>query len=235
MLGTESLTPWRKCSPRLSVTAFSQRPQLPSYLDWMRRATTQTSGSSFTTLFILYLTKVLNEEAYNKFVSKETTVECNDGHGVAFGKPTWDFEYPVSSFFVTKGKRIGCSISLISPGDLVYAPLGCVHPLILRPDGDRFRIRGSCFVSGIMHGEAQDTPRTVVEIFWHGCANRGGRKGRGGRSVSLYAVGSKSYVLYRLGLSSLLKSVVCCWHATRQSVKCDGLPYLYRGEGHGYR
>jgi hypothetical protein len=107
---------------------------------------------------------VLDEETYNKYISLDTSEECKDGDGDAFGKPVWDFEYPVASFFITKRKMIGCSIASTTPRDLVYVPHGCVYPLVLRPDSDQFRIRGFCFVHGIMQGEKQDSQGRVVEI-----------------------------------------------------------------------
>jgi Heterokaryon incompatibility protein (HET) len=114
--------------------------------------------------FVAYLKNVLDEETYNKYISLDTSEECKDGNGDAFGKPVWDFEYPVASFFITKRKMIGCSVTSTTPGDLVYVPLGCVYPLVLRPDSDQFRIRGFCFVHDIMQGEKQDSPGRVVEI-----------------------------------------------------------------------
>jgi hypothetical protein len=107
---------------------------------------------------------VLDEETYNKYISPETSEECKDGDADAFGKPVWDFKYPAASLFITQQKMIGCCITSTAPGDLVFVPLGSVYPLVLRPDSDQFRIRGFCFVPGLMQGEKQDSPARMVEI-----------------------------------------------------------------------
>lgn len=114
--------------------------------------------------FVAYLKKVLDDETYNKYISNDTSVECKDGDGDVFGKPVWDFNYPVASFFITKKKVIGCCIASTAPGDLVYVPHGCTYPLVLRPNSDQFRIRGFCFVHGIMKGESQNSAGRTVEI-----------------------------------------------------------------------
>lgn len=63
---------------------------------------------------------------------------------------------------------IGCCISRVEEGDAVFVPRGSVYPLVLRPEGEekagRYRIRGFCFVHGVMDGEVQDRNREVVEI-----------------------------------------------------------------------
>ncbi|KAI1303970.1 heterokaryon incompatibility protein-domain-containing protein [Xylaria venustula] len=118
--------------------------------------------------FVAYLKSVLAEETYTKYISLETTIECSDGIASSFGKPVWDFEYPAASSFVAVGdsqaKHIGCCIATTQPGDLVFIPYGSVYPLVLRLDRSRFRVRGFCFVHGVMKGEACDGAEVVVEI-----------------------------------------------------------------------
>ncbi|KAK2591518.1 hypothetical protein QQS21_010793 [Conoideocrella luteorostrata] len=114
--------------------------------------------------FVAYLKKVLDDEIYNTYISRDTSEECKEGNGDDFGKPVWDFNYPEASFFITKGKSVGCSIALTAPGDLVFVPFGCTYPLVLRPNRDQFRIRGFCFVPGIMKGEIEEITEREVEI-----------------------------------------------------------------------
>ncbi|KAI0973321.1 heterokaryon incompatibility protein-domain-containing protein [Xylaria arbuscula] len=118
--------------------------------------------------FVAYLKFVLDEQTYNKYVSPETTNECSNGIASSFGKPVWDFEYPAASVFVAAGdseaKHIGCCIAPTQPGDLVFIPYGSVYPLVLRPDGTQFRVRGFCFVHGVMRREACDRAEAVVDI-----------------------------------------------------------------------
>ena len=114
--------------------------------------------------FVAYLRNILDLETFEKYISQDVIDECKDGNGEAFGKPVWDFEYPTASFFITKGKMLGCSIASTSRNDILFVPYGCSYPLILRPDGETFRIRGFCFVYGVMHGEKSDTEETTVKI-----------------------------------------------------------------------
>ena len=114
--------------------------------------------------FIAYLKIALDQETYNKYIPAYVSEESKDGDGHAFGKPVWDFKYPESSFFITEGRLLGCSISTTRPGDIVCAPLGSTFPLILRPDGDHFLIRGYAFVHGVMHGEQRGFEGQVFKI-----------------------------------------------------------------------
>ncbi|KAI0485339.1 hypothetical protein GGR56DRAFT_70142 [Xylariaceae sp. FL0804] len=114
--------------------------------------------------FVAYLRSVLDNETYGRYISPETTEDCRDGIGQAFGKPVWDFEYPVSSFFITKDKLVGCCIASVAVGDIVFVPTGSVYPLILRKRNDRYRIRGFCYVHGIMQGDKKDSSRLSVSI-----------------------------------------------------------------------
>jgi Heterokaryon incompatibility protein (HET) len=114
--------------------------------------------------FVAYLKIVLDEETYNKYIPPDVSEESEHADGHAFGKPVWDFEYPESSFFITEGGFIGCSISTTRPGDMVCVALGSTYPYILRPDGDHFFIRGYSYVHGIMHGEQRNSERQVFKI-----------------------------------------------------------------------
>jgi len=114
--------------------------------------------------FVAYLKIALDEETYDKYISPEISEESKKADGHAFGKPVWDFKYPESSFFVTEDSLVGCCISSTQPGDIVYVALGSTYPLILRPDGDHFLIRGYTFVHGIMHGERQESDLQVLKI-----------------------------------------------------------------------
>jgi hypothetical protein len=59
---------------------------------------------------------------------------------------------------------MGCSISSARPGDVVYVAYGSTYPLILRPDGKEFRIRGFAYVHGLMQGEQKDSEVQVLKI-----------------------------------------------------------------------
>jgi len=91
-------------------------------------------------------------------------IESGIGDGNAFGKPVWDFQYPESSFFITKGGLIGCSVSVASPDDVVCAALGSTYPSVLRPTGDCYGMRGYAYVHGIMSGERRDSQRIAFKI-----------------------------------------------------------------------
>lgn len=114
--------------------------------------------------FVAYLEISLSEEELQTYITSEALENSKEGDGRAFGKPVWDFKYPESSFFVTKGGLIGCSVSVSKPGDLVFAPLGSTYPLLLRPVDDGFTIVGYAYVNGVMRGERRDSPETICRI-----------------------------------------------------------------------
>ena len=119
-------------------------------------------------IFIAYLKIALHdEETYKKYIPSEISEQSQskDSDGYLFGKPVWDFAYPESSFFITEGGLIGCSISEIRPGDVVCVALGSTYPLMLRQDGnDCFLIRGYAYVHGIMRGERWNAETKVFRI-----------------------------------------------------------------------
>jgi len=117
-----------------------------------------------TQRLVAYLKIVLNEDTYNKYIPKDVSEDSKDADGRLFGKPVWDFDYPESSFFITKNKFMGCSISSAKPGDVVYVAYGSTYPLVLRPDSENFRIRGFAYVHGLMHGEQKDSEVQVLKI-----------------------------------------------------------------------
>lgn len=41
-------------------------------------------------------------------------------------------------------------------GDVIAVMYGCNFPVVLRPDGDRFKVVGECYVDGLMSGEAME-------------------------------------------------------------------------------
>ena len=112
--------------------------------------------------FVAYLKIALDEETYNTYIPADVSEDSKNADGQLFGKPVWDFKYPESSFFITEDKFIGCSISSTRPGDVVYVAHGSTYPLVLRPDGEEFRIRGFAYVHGLMHAEKKDLG---VEVF----------------------------------------------------------------------
>lgn len=114
--------------------------------------------------FVAYLGITLDNETYDSCIPSDLSEESKGADGHAFGKPVWDFKYPDSSFFITEGNSIGCAIASTEPGDLVCVALGSTYPLILRPDGDCFLIRGYAFVHGIMRGEHQNSEKRLFKI-----------------------------------------------------------------------
>jgi hypothetical protein len=114
--------------------------------------------------FVAYLKIALDEETFNRYIPPDLSEKSKHADGHAFGKPVWDFKYPESSFFISEGRLIGCSISTTRPGDMICVALGSTYPFILRPDGDHFLIRGYAYVHGIMHGERQNSDGQVFRI-----------------------------------------------------------------------
>lgn len=114
--------------------------------------------------FVAYLGIVLDKETYDKYIPLHVSDESRQADGLLFGKPTWDFTYPESSFFITDTGLLGCSVSSSQHGDVIAIPLGSTYPLVLRPDGQRYLIRGFSYTYGIMHGEKQDLTQTVLDL-----------------------------------------------------------------------
>ena len=103
--------------------------------------------------FVAYLKIVLDEKTYDKYILADLSEQSRHADRHIFDKPVWDFPYPESSFFITSNELMGCTISSVRRGDLVCVALGSTYPLILRPDGNEFLIRGYSYIHGLMHGE----------------------------------------------------------------------------------
>jgi hypothetical protein len=117
-----------------------------------------------TQRFVAYLKIAFDEEAYNTYIPADVSEDAKDADGRLFGKPLWDFKYPESTLFITENKFMGCSISSSRLGDMVYVALRSTYPLVLRPDGEEFRIRGFAYVHGSMHAEQKDLEVQVIKI-----------------------------------------------------------------------
>lgn len=114
--------------------------------------------------FVAYLKIVLDEETYHKYIPSDLSEKSHHADGLQFGKPTWDFTYPESSFFITESGFLGCCVSSTLPGDVVSVFSGSCYPHILRPNGRNFTIRGFSYTYGIMHGEKQNSPSQIFHI-----------------------------------------------------------------------
>lgn len=72
-------------------------------------------------------------------------------------KPTWEnyLEKKISnkSAFVTHLGWIGIGEKDLRPGDIVVILFGSDAPVVLRADGDNYKLIGHCYVHGIMKGE----------------------------------------------------------------------------------
>lgn len=114
--------------------------------------------------FVAYLRLVLEKYIFDKYVPPDLDDAARDADGHAFGKPIWDFEYPESSFFITENGLLGCCMALISPGDLLFAPLGSTYLHVLHPEQDYFLAKGFAFAHGIMYCEGQQDGLQTVRI-----------------------------------------------------------------------
>lgn len=61
--------------------------------------------------------------------------------------------------FRTERGYIGMASARAEPGDRVAVAQGGKVPLVLRPDGTSWKLRGDCYLHGIMRGEAYDDMR----------------------------------------------------------------------------
>jgi hypothetical protein len=69
-----------------------------------------------------------------------------------------------SAFFTTTFGFVGIANSSIEAGDTIALLYGCETPVILRPEGDRYRFRGLACVNGIMENELlQAIPDAMLE------------------------------------------------------------------------
>jgi hypothetical protein len=85
--------------------------------------------------FIAFLHLILPSDAFDLYIPPDlhpaNTTPKADPH--AFGKPTWDFTYPDSGFFVTEHGLVGCCVCLPQPGDVIAAMEGGTYVFVLRP------------------------------------------------------------------------------------------------------
>lgn len=81
--------------------------------------------------FLSYLGIVLNEQAYQQYISPELAKEAEQADGYQFGKSVCDFKYPDSSIFITGKGMIGCCVSTTNPGDIITVPFVSTYPFIL--------------------------------------------------------------------------------------------------------
>lgn len=63
--------------------------------------------------FFAYLIIVLNEETFNRYITRDLSEESKGANRHAFAKLAQDFKYPESNFFITESVLIGCTISTI--------------------------------------------------------------------------------------------------------------------------
>ncbi|KAG9234194.1 heterokaryon incompatibility protein-domain-containing protein [Amylocarpus encephaloides] len=117
-----------------------------------------------TQRFVAYLELTLDEKTYRKYIPEFVSENSVKADGKLFGKPVRDFKYPESSFFITENNFIGCCVSPTRPDDVVFVAHGSTYPLVLRPDGDEFRIRGFAYIHGLMHGEQKDSEFQSIRI-----------------------------------------------------------------------
>ena len=113
--------------------------------------------------FAAYL-KIVLEETFPDYITQATVETSSNPDGYAFGKPVWDFEYPESSVFITDNRLVGCCISVVGPEGIVFVPLGCTYPLVLRPDGGHFLAMDYTYTHGLMHGDWQLPATRFVDL-----------------------------------------------------------------------
>ena len=151
---------------RLPITTAMLSAAAVSFSFGLDKDTHPADERTLTRTFVAYLKLALDEESFDTYVPPELSEDATgagaDAHD--FGKPVWDFDYPDSSFLVTEGGLAGCVISAVEPGDVVCVPLGSTYPLVLRPEGDHFRIRGYAYVHGIMRGGHEISRNQIFEI-----------------------------------------------------------------------
>jgi hypothetical protein len=72
------------------------------------------------------------------------------------GEPLLKAAYHVldNRLFTTHKGLVGRAPLSSQPGDLVCVLAGCWVPLILRPQGESFKVIGACYAHGVMEGEA---------------------------------------------------------------------------------
>jgi hypothetical protein len=59
-------------------------------------------------------------------------------------------------FLITQQGYVGWAPRYTRKGDKIFVLLGCKTPVILRPQGDAFKLIGECYIHGVMNGEVID-------------------------------------------------------------------------------
>jgi hypothetical protein len=154
----------RKARPEVSFNAELLMALAASFSYGINDRGDPADESSLMRNLVAYLRLVLDDETFKTYIPSEISNKAGDADGRVFGKPVWDFKYPESSVFVTKGGFIGCSVSVTKPGDVVCAALGSTYPTILRPEVDVFVVQGYAYVHGVMRGERRESRENVFRI-----------------------------------------------------------------------
>jgi hypothetical protein len=69
------------------------------------------------------------------------------------------------AFFVTKMGYMGTSLEAIQVGDTIVVFAGMNLPVVVRKEGDFYRLIGPTYAHGIMDGEAWEERSTLAEEF----------------------------------------------------------------------
>ena len=153
-----------KSQSQIPIGANALRAVASSFSYGLDENTNPTDDDHLTQKFIAYLKLVLHVDTFGKYITRDIPEKWKHGDGRLFGKPAWDFEYPESAFFITNEGLFGCSISAVQSGDQLCVALGSTYPMILRPHGKGFVMRGYSYVSGLMNGECKDLEKRVFRI-----------------------------------------------------------------------
>jgi hypothetical protein len=62
--------------------------------------------------------------------------------------------------FVTDSRHMGLGPKTLELDDIVALIYECIYPVILRPEGDHYRVLGVAYIDGIMYGEAVHKHKT---------------------------------------------------------------------------
>jgi hypothetical protein len=58
------------------------------------------------------------------------------------------------TFITTEKGYLGTTTVAAKGGDRIYVVLGCSYPVLVREDGEVFKVVGECYLDGAMGGEA---------------------------------------------------------------------------------
>jgi len=68
-------------------------------------------------------------------------------------------------FAIIEDTYIGWVPAGTKPGDKICAFQSCLVPFAVRPCGKGYRLLGGCFISGLMNGEMNESPRENAEVI----------------------------------------------------------------------